>query len=247
MTSLKKSLQDIGFSDKKALMYVALLELGKGSVIDIAKKSSLKRTTVYNLLPEMIREGFIKTGIQGKKRFYFIEDVRQLGRNVDEQKRAIENLLPELRAVHNVLPQKPRITYYEGMGGMKELYQDTLDCTLDGGTILSYTGLTNFYQLMPYEYYRWYVGERVRKKIRLRAIAYDSQAARDWETSSLKDLREIKIITSKNFIFNADTEIYANKVALVSYRENFMGVIIESKEINEMQRSAFELMWNALT
>ena len=46
--------------------------------------------------------------------------------------------------------------------------------------------------------------------------------------------------------FNADMEIYANKVALISYRENFLGVIVESKEINQMQRAAFELMWNSL-
>ena len=41
-------------------------------------------------------------------------------------------------------------------------------------------------------------------------------------------------------------EIYANKVALISYRENFLGVIVESKEINQMQRAAFELMWDSL-
>ena len=39
---------------------------------------------------------------------------------------------------------------------------------------------------------------------------------------------------------------YEDKVALISYRENFLGVIIESKEINQMQRAAFELMWSAL-
>jgi len=49
------------------------------------------------------------------------------------------------------------------------------------------------------------------------------------------------------FRFDADTEIYANKVALISYRENFLGVIIESKEISQMQRSAFELMWSLLS
>ncbi len=246
MNSLQKSLENIGFSGKKARIYLALLELGRASVIEIAKKAELKRTTVYNLLPEMIHDGLIKTGVKKKRKFYFVEDVRRLVRRAEEQQQKIRCLLPELKAIHNVLPQKPRITYYEGVGGMKELYQDTLDSTPSGGTILSYTGLTDFYRLMPYEYYRWYVEERVKRKIRLRAIAYDSQTARDWQKKSKEDLREVKIITSKNFMFNADTEIYANKVALISYRENFLGVVIESKEINEMQKSAFEVMWDSM-
>jgi sugar-specific transcriptional regulator TrmB len=247
MNYLQKSLQTLGLGDKESAIYLALLELGEGSVIHIAKRANLKRTTVYNLLPDMIQSGLVATGIKRKRRYYFIEDVRQLSRNLEQKKSFADKIIPELAKRHNVLEQKPLVTFYEGVGGMKELYQDTLNSFgTSGGEILSYTGLSDFYQLMPYEYYQWYVTERVRRKIKLRVIAYDSKATKDWQTQAQKDLREVKTISSKGFIFNADTEIYANKVALISYRENFMGVIIESKEINDMQRSAFEVMWKSL-
>lgn len=244
--NLANKLQAAGISGKKADIYLALLQLGRGSVIDLAKYSGIKRTTVYNILPDMVREGLVKTGIKRKRHFYFIEDVRQLARRKEDEQKAIVNLLPELRAIHNIFPQKPRITYFEGMGGMKALYQETLDATPEGGIILSYTGLTDFYQLMPYEYYRWYVAERVMKKIRLQVIIPDSVAARDWRDKGREDMREVKLISEKKFAFNADMEIFSNKVALISYRENFMGVIIESKEISDMQRSAFEMLWNRI-
>lgn len=245
MNDLKKSLERIGFTAKKAGIYLALLELGDATVIEIAKKAGLKRTTVYNILPELVRDGLVTSGSHQKKTVFFVEDVRNIKRELEEHGRAVTQLLPELRAIHNIIPYKPRITYYEGTGGMKELYQDTLDSLKSGDTILSYTGLSNFYQLMPQEYARWYIGERVRRKIIIRVIAPESDTSREWMQKAREELREIKMIKSA-FRFNADTEIYAHKVALISYRENFLGVIIESKEIAEMQRSAFEVMWNSL-
>ena len=195
----------------------------------------------------MGREGWVGSGIKKRKKIYFVEDVNHLTRRVEQKSHLTNMLLPELSKRHNMLGGKPRVTFYEGVGGMKQLYQNTLDSFgPTGGEILSYTGLEDFYLLMPLEYYRWYVAERVKRKIKLRAIAYDTRAARDWQAQSQKDLREVKITSSANFKFNADTEIYTNKVALISYRENFMGVIIESKEISDMQRSAFEIMWSAL-
>ena len=99
---------------------------------------------------------------------------------------------------------------------------------------------------MPQEYNDYYIKERVRRKIRIRIIASNSPTARAWKNSAVQELREIKIIDNPEFNFDGDMEIYANKVALISYRENFMGVIIESKEINQMQIAAFELMWNSV-
>jgi hypothetical protein len=113
-------------------------------------------------------------------------------------------------------------------------------------TILSYTGLSDFLKLMPQEYNDYYIKERVKKKIRIKIIASPSPMAENWQKNAVLELREIRINDKLPFNFDADTEIYGNKVALISYRENFMGVIIESKEISQMQRSAFELMWNSL-
>ena len=63
----------MGFSAKKARIYVALLELGEAVGADIAKKADLKRTTVYNILPELMKDGHVKVIVQNKKRLFSIE------------------------------------------------------------------------------------------------------------------------------------------------------------------------------
>lgn len=246
MRQIIESLEGVGLSDKAAEIYTALLQIGEGSVIEIAKKAGLKRTTVYNILPDLMSQGLVETTVKNKHRVFFIDDVRRLEFDAQQKVKTVAALLPQLRAIQNILPQKPKITFYEGIGGMKELYEDTLDSIPAGGTILSYTGLTDFFDMMPKEYYRWYVEERSEKKILIKVIAPDSPTARQWKQSAVKDLRQIKLIPAKDFLFKGDTEIYANKVALISYAENFLGVIIESKEIHDMQKTMFELLWHAL-
>jgi sugar-specific transcriptional regulator TrmB len=246
MKELEKSLTKVGFSSKKAQIYLALLELGEATVIDIAKKTTLKRTTVYNIIPELIQEGLVKTAIRQKHRIFYIENPNSLKYEVEERLLTIDRILPELRAVHNIIPNKPRITFYEGVGGMKELYADTLDSLQAGDTIMSYQGFNNFYTWMSKDYMDSYVADRVRRKIRIKMIVPDAPTARIVQKEAVQNLREVKIIEGGSFQFTADTEIYANKVALISYTENFMGVIIESKEINQMQRMAFEVMWRSL-
>lgn len=246
MKDAQSSLEYIGLTPKEAKIYLAILELGEASVVQIAKSAGIKRTTVYNILPDFINRGLVTSTLKKKRKVYFVEDPRSLKNDIKEKGNVIDRLMPELLAIQNVIPSKPRITFYEGLGGMKDLYQDTLESSKEGETILSYTGLSDFSNLMPSEYAGYYIGERVKRKIRAHIIASDSPTAQSWKNTAARDLRDIRIVDSPNFRFNADMEIYANKVALVSYRENSLGVIIESKEINQMQRAAFELMWNSL-
>jgi sugar-specific transcriptional regulator TrmB len=245
MKNVEKSLQYIGLTPKEAKIYLALLELGEAPVTEIARKTGIKRTTVYNLLPDLIDRGIVTSAPRNKRRIYFVEDPRALKEDVWEKEKAIDYLLPDLMRIQRIVPYKPHVTYYEGEGGMRDFYQDTLESSKPGDTILSFTGLYDFYQYMPREYERYYVDERIKRKIRIRIIAPHSAVAEAWNRTESKELRDVRIANSPEFRFNADMEIYANKVALISYRENFLGVIIESNEINQMMRLAFELMWSS--
>lgn len=246
MNNLETLLENLGFSKKKAKIYLAILELGEASVIEIAQKANLKRTTVYNILPELISDGLVKKSVKNKKRFFFIEDPVSLKTSLEEKMNAVEKSLPELKSLQTIIPYKPKITFYEGLGGAKDLYRDTLDSLSPGDTILSFTGLTDFYELIPKDFSEWYIKERVKRKIRIKIITPKSKAADEWQKNAARELREIKIVNNSDFKFNGDTEIYRNKIALISYKENFIGVIIESKEISQMQKMAFDIMWDYL-
>lgn len=110
----------------------------------------------------------------------------------------------------------------------------------------AYTGMQEFYSVFPKDFSEYYISERVRRKIRVQVIAPKTPEAIEWLNTAPQTLREIKLVDRSDFTFKADTEIYGNKIALISYKENFMGVIIESKEISDMQKFAFRLMWESI-
>lgn len=247
MKTPQKILQHIaGLDEKEAAIYVALLELGEGSVAEIAQKAGLKRTTVYNLVPDLIETSLIQTLLKKGKRKYFVEDVRTLETNLKEKETRLAQVLPELQAMHNIFPFKPKITYFEGASGLKEMYLDTLRSCQPGDEILSIMGMHDIYKYFDRDFANTYIKERAKKKIRLRMISSRSEEAIETIKINKEALRETKFIDNYPSQFQSDMEIYGNKVALISFSENQMGVIIESKQIHEMHRSTFEILWRAL-
>ena len=56
MTHLTQSLQQYGFSEKEAKVYLASLELGTAPGSTIARHAGEKRVTVYAILKEFVKE-----------------------------------------------------------------------------------------------------------------------------------------------------------------------------------------------
>ncbi|MEK7172806.1 MAG: helix-turn-helix domain-containing protein [Patescibacteria group bacterium] len=240
---LINSLEKIGLTEKQAKVYLACLELGGARISDIAKKSKIKRTTCYHLIKELMEMGVVSLAKQKKAGFFLAEDPKILEQNFKLKLQTIQEILPQLDAVYNVLPQKPKVSFYEGVEGVKTIFEDTLKKTREGDTIYAYTGKKTFLHYMPKKWGQDFIKRRIDKKIRIKFIALSSEYAEILKEGAQQQLREYKIVPSQNRHFTADIQIYSNKVAIISPEENFMGILIESKEMAEMMKMAFELMW----
>ena len=56
-TDLLITLQNYGFSEKEAKVYLTTLELGSSPASSIARRSEINRATVYTLLEELKKRG----------------------------------------------------------------------------------------------------------------------------------------------------------------------------------------------
>ena len=70
----KLTLEQFGLQGRKADVYLAALELGGASVIDISRKANIKRTTVYDILLDLQKDGLVSQTMEGKKRKFIGED-----------------------------------------------------------------------------------------------------------------------------------------------------------------------------
>lgn len=239
------ALERLGFTPKQCAVYGACLELGGARASDIARKAGVERSTCYNILSDLMRCGLITQSKRSSSAIFIAEDPRLLEKQYQEKLQIVQTVLPELEAIHNVTASKPKISFYEGWEGAKKIYEDGLQSLQPGEELLNYTGFSDYFNYMPREYAEEYIARRVKKKIRIRIriIAPVSPAAREFQERALKELREIKLVPVKQWNFSGDLHIYKNRVGIISFKDNFMSVLIESKEIADMHRMAFELMW----
>ncbi len=242
----QKLIDTLGFSDKKARVYLALLEAGETTVGEIAKRSGLKRTTVYNIIPELKQEGFIKSTIYHKKHYFYVENIKNLERIAEEKVKMLKELVPLLKLDHNVLSNRPKITLYEGVTGMNQLYQNIIDEVIPGETIFTYIGSKDFDTFISPEVLKKYVDQRLKKKIINHVIAGPDLSMKNREKESKSQQREMKFTKNGLTLFSGDMKIFGNKVAFLSYKENFFGVTMESTEISSLLRNLFQIAWETL-
>lgn len=240
---IKQILEQFGLNGRKADVYLAALELGGSSVIDIAKKANIKRTTAYDILSDLQKEGLISQTIQGKKRLFVGEDPEKIKRDLERKEAAFNEILPMIKSIYNVKGVKPKIRFYEGVDGLKECYLDTLKYS---GEILA-LGSEHAAKALSTDWLVSYVEERVKKKIFLKAIVADSQLVqKEFLSKDREQMRISKTIDPKKYPFTIEINIYGHqKVFLMSPNEQ-IGLIIEGQEIYRTMKSMFELIWDLL-
>ena len=75
---LKSTLLNLGFGEKEAIVYVSLLELGKGTVSQISRKAGINRTTGYEILDSLLNKGVVNLSGKEPKAEYAAESPESL-------------------------------------------------------------------------------------------------------------------------------------------------------------------------
>jgi len=249
---INKVLHNLDFTEKETLVYLTILELGSAKVNEIAKKAEINRTTVYDVLEGLVHKGLVSKYKKGQVTFFNALDPKQLLSYIDrekeektkileQQKKKIEAIIPELVSLQNIYTDKPKIQFFEGEKGMREAYEDTLNSK---EMILAYANVKTMHKGLP-NFFPEYYQRRADKKIFIRAISPDNKLSKERSTHDQQEMREIKFFQDDEDQFSPEVNLYNNKMLVVSWVEK-IAVIIESKEFVDLQKIIFNKVWNIL-
>jgi sugar-specific transcriptional regulator TrmB len=246
---IEKKLQSLGLSEKEAKTYLAALELGATSVMEISKKASLKRPTTYYAIGELIKKGLISTFEKGKKTYFVAESPERLISLVTIQKRraaALEEdlakILPALNRLFELIGERPRVRFFEGKEGIRAIQEDILKSKFK--TMEEIVPLEEALKVFPRRAgdYRQKIREKIEKmKIKNRVIYTAKKAI----LPSKEKFRERKHFFLEKLPLSAEIVIYGKKIAIVTYKGKLMGLIVESEEIASSLRAIFDLAWQS--
>src|SRR3989339_603776 len=124
--NLHSTLLNLGFTDKEAAVYLACLELGESTIQEIAEKSGVKRTSVYNFLETMKGQGYVSEIKRGGKILLVAENPEGLLKQARERFESLQTFMPEFLGLYNRVAHKPKVKFYQGVEGLKKTYLETL-------------------------------------------------------------------------------------------------------------------------
>lgn len=239
------ALQTLGLHAKEANVYVALLSLGSATVSEVAEKAGINRTTGYDILAGLSAKGLISISGKEPKQEYrcenpdkILEYLRKDIQKREENFRYAEILLPELKSIYKV-GERPRVKFYEGVEGLKQVYEDTLTSS---ERINAYASIDDMHRALP-NYFPQYYKRRAAKGISIRGVVPMTEKGVERSTHDKEEKREIAFVPADKYYFSPEINIYDNKLMIASWREK-LGIIIESAEIADAMKKMFELSWD---
>lgn len=236
---IEEALTELDLTPREAQVYTALLALGEGTPVTLAKKTGLKRTTIYLDLESLRKKQLVGLTPKGKKTVYSPDPPSKLLQRVQQQERAVQELLPYLRALENKEGPKPLIRYYDNLKEIERVWIDECYQAAENYYISDYS---NTLELFP-ELEKTAVKQMNKGVIKMmKEIHPDTPSSRaicaGYPVHSGRAFRFLP----KTLQFGIDISIWNDSVALFSNPKRYMLVITDAA-ITQGFRSMFEASW----
>lgn len=246
MENLEKKLLKVGLSEKAITVYLVLLAIGKGNVSAIARKSGLKRTSLYQYLDELLQRDFLYQTVKGKRVEYVAANPRKLLSSFEKEKRELEHrkagvevAIPELEALYLKSFRKPQVTFYEGRDRILEAYREIVETNQDVYSIFT---PEHFFATFSKKENHELLGIIEKHGVKLNNLIEKSGAAIDRLKMRNYDTFVRSKILPEELKFASDLLVTGDRLMLVSF-ENLVAVIITDHAIADMQRRFLRFIW----
>ena len=241
--------QDIGLTKTETKIYLALLKLGQSTTTNIVKDSGVHASKVYEFLNKLIQKGLVSYVVKSNKKYFTAAEpeflkgfLKQRHHEIEEQEKAIDRILPELKSIRKSAEDLIHSETYEGLRGLKSIYEKIFLTLKKGETqyVIGAPRIAN--ELIEGFLLEWH-RRRVKKGIKCRYI-YDSNVrdyGREREKMPLTSVRYL----SKNIVSPMWIEIFGDYVMTGHIKgRNVILFLIYDKEIAHGYMDYFNLIWH---
>jgi sugar-specific transcriptional regulator TrmB len=234
---IAENLNNLGLHPNEAKVYLALLELGQGTVSDISKTAQLNRTTGYDVLERLSLYGLASRTTQGsKKTMYIAEPPHRLKQYLENKKHQAErrladvgDLLPDLQNLYKK-ENKPVIKFFEGREGIKNIYLHTLEAK---SVIYSILDLSVYLPEFD-QFGKEYIRERSKLNVKEKALVLKNEKGLEFYNTTYRNNKDYQKCTEYRWLEKEFPFIPAAEVNI--YDDVVMGVLVKPGE-----NTAFEI------
>lgn len=235
-------LEEIGLSKNEIKVYLALLKLGKTTSWKLTAETGIQVSALYYCLDNLIKKGLVSYVIIANKKHFQAAQPEQLINLLDDRKKQIETILPELKELQKESEERIQTNVYEGFKGFKGIYDRLLKVMKKGETYYVFGArqigdktnesvsfmITNFHK------------KRGKQGIKVKIIFN-----KDIEEEVKKVAKEFKYM---DFRFsdtktNSYVVLYDNRIINFLYIDRLIAIETISKDVYDSYKNFFEEMW----
>jgi len=239
--NISRELSQQGLSPHQIKAYLGVLSLGQATTISVAKKTGLRRTTVYDILVNLIEKGYVSEARKGKRRIFIAEDPSFITTRLEEKLAAAKSLTPFLQKIYTTSTPMPRVNFYDGVKGVQSVFDRILETK--SKEQLFWSSINDMVEVLGKRYLESWIRRRIKKGIWSKVLVSKQTRSLDslFEASGAS-LRQIHWLP-REFAFNGVCCVVDNKVVYISTRAESFGFIIESEAYSGMMRVIWQTMW----
>jgi predicted DNA-binding transcriptional regulator len=245
---IKKFLQDIGLNEKEVSIYLELLKVDNNSVLDLAKKTGILRTTIYPIIESLKEKGLVSEIEVGKKINFqaepperiaaFIESQRL---KVEEQSQLANEFIPQLKSLSRQTGEKPIVKVYEGRDGIFKANEESFGYSKPDKNDIAYF-------IYPYDLIESFFSgqeikksstQRINRHIKSRAIYTYTKGERPKSEDSVR----LKI-DGKKYPIKCDISIFKDMIRIHTLGKSLSSMVIKSQDIADTLKSLFEAVFD---
>ncbi len=253
---LIKHLEQIGLTDKSALIYAYLLQYRGAYPVTISRATKLNRSTVYKMLMDLVEKDLIVQVEREKKLYYFIDNTNKLLhftkqkiKTAEEQHEDAERLVPFFTDLFASDSNRPKFKFFEGTNALEQLQLEILSSETRS-EILAFSNIDFFNNQVTSESISAFVRKKERFGLKTREILPDTLENRNYSDQTFLLAKKnfapkIRFVPSEKYPLEVAITLFgSNKIATIKPVDKGLSiVVIEDEKIYKSLKAIFELAW----
>src|SRR3989344_2662036 len=124
---IQRALEQLGYPHNEIKVYLALLQLGEGTVSDMSRAADLPRSTTQLVVEELQKKGLLSHCVKPQGSVWLAESPSRFLTNLHEKEMLLHKLLPELQAIKHESKLKPLFRYFTGLTNVQHIFEEVLN------------------------------------------------------------------------------------------------------------------------
>ncbi len=234
-----KVLESIGLHKNEIAVYLDLIRIGKSSALDIAKRTGIHRSNVYDTVEKLIEKGLVAVNVKENRKVFYPVEPKSLLNYLKQKEYDVKKILPKIEEIKRKQYEERKIILLEGVPPLRSILSDFLKMKKP----ISALGVPKDIPEILGGFLIEFHNERIKKKIPMKIIFNSSSEKRIREINKM-EFTEARFLPSV-FDSKVTTDICGNKVVFVFWETPISVALIEDKDLAEAYQKYFDIIWES--